>query len=378
MTIKVYKKSENLRSKINELDRPIGTYANDVLRSETKEQVFHAVGAGRKNFLVNGGMQIWQRGTSFGNLPNQGATNYTADRWNCTRYSTGDLDVTRELAGFNPWGFEHCLRIARGGGDTSTTAQYINQPMESSISKMLRGKKVTFSFYAKKGYGFTPAGGGKYDIFFGITYHTGSAYNDDGMYYNNFKAAAGTTYAQYASLNEHWGRYEVSMEVPIQTEQLGVYISRGGPTADAVAADFFEVTGLQLEEGGQATPFEHRSYGEELDLCQRYFQSHNSGDLYTGFGNAHANNGSYVEIYGYEYIKEMRAVPDLSVSAAGDFSIRTSSNAVHGSATSIFLNRPGTQRANISFGSSGLTTGASYHIVANGTATATLNFDAEL
>jgi hypothetical protein len=375
MTIKIYKNPENLRSKINELDRPIGTYANDVLRSETKEQVFHAVGAGRKNFLLNGGMQIWQRGTSFGNLPSQGATNYTADRWNCTRYSAGDLDVSRELAGFNPWGFEHCLRIARGGGDTSTTAQYINQPIESSISKKLRGKKVTFSFYAKKGYGFTPAAGGKYDIFFGIVYHTSSANNDDGMYYNNFKVASGTTYAQYASLNEHWGRYEVSMEVPIQTEQLGVYISRGGPTADAVSADFFEVTGLQLEEGGQATPFEHKPYGEELALCQRYFfklgDDGNTTNLMTGT----VEGSNIAAVMCGPFPTTMRDIPAITIGGGTKFfSTATSSRDL-----SISVNRCGPTAGAllVTISGGGATSGQSCSLYDNG-ANGYIEFDAEL
>ena len=47
----------------------------------------------------------------------------------------------------------------------------------------------------------------------------------------------------------------------------------------------FEVTGLQLEVGSQATPFEHRSFGEELKLCQRYYQVGSS--IGASYGSAH-------------------------------------------------------------------------------------------
>ena len=45
----------------------------------------------------------------------------------------------------------------------------------------------------------------------------------------------------------------------------------------ATTSDYVKITGVQLEVGDTVTPFEHRSYGEELSLCQRYFQKISGG-----------------------------------------------------------------------------------------------------
>ena len=60
-----------------------------------------------------------------------------------------------------------------------------------------------------------------------------------------------------------------------------------GQTIDLASStdNEFYITGVQLEVGSQATPFEHRSFGEELALCQRYFfQINGTGTEYAGMG----------------------------------------------------------------------------------------------
>jgi hypothetical protein len=80
----------------------------------------------------------------------------------------------------------------------------------------------------------------------------------------------------------------------------------------------FFITGVQLEVGSVATPFEHRSYGEELVLCQRYFQELCSG----ASGNAIVNVSYYTATAAYGHVKlstEMRATPTLAVADVTHF-----------------------------------------------------------
>ena len=62
MAVRVTKPAFNLRQKINELDRPVGVRASELLRSETVADAFNIKQAGRKNLIYNGTMQINQRG----------------------------------------------------------------------------------------------------------------------------------------------------------------------------------------------------------------------------------------------------------------------------------------------------------------------------
>lgn len=83
------------------------------------------------------------------------------------------------------------------------------------------------------------------------------------------------------------------------------------------------LTGVQLEVGSIATPFEYRSYGEELALCQRYLWRQTrtgTGDPIPASGYCRTTTGG--ELYG-RHPMPMRAAPTFSVSAAGDFRFRS-------------------------------------------------------
>ena len=84
----------------------------------------------------------------------------------------------------------------------------------------------------------------------------------------------------------------------------------------------FYLTGVQLEVGSKATPFEHRSYGQELALCQRYCQKFNYTDssyqticFMTVPGTSTATDGRGA----IDWHQEMRATPSVTSSAAGTF-----------------------------------------------------------
>jgi len=80
---------------------------------------------------------------------------------------------------------------------------------------------------------------------------------------------------------------------------------------------YFEVTGLQVEAGNIATPFEHRSYGEELAACQRYYYQHVSGaSKFCGMGEFHSATQIDLMI---NLPVPMRATPSLIQSSGTNY-----------------------------------------------------------
>ena len=268
MTVFIRKPETDIREKINELDKSSGVAGEAMLRAETPEEQFNLINAGRKNFIINGAMEVWQRGTSFTNIGGGGVAGYNADRWNATRYASSDNDITREDAS-NLDGFRYCARSARSGGDTTNTARFFHQVLETVDTWKLVGNFVTFSFYARAGAGLN---GGQINST--VRYHT-EVGKEERMYYNNFMTATGQVGQNgYHSdiRDDSWTRFTNTMYIPSNAQQVSVCIYTEQSLPTAVSADYFEVTGCQLEIGKIATPFEQRSYGEELALCQRYFE----------------------------------------------------------------------------------------------------------
>jgi hypothetical protein len=107
---------------------------------------------------------------------------------------------------------------------------------------------------------------------------------------------------------------------------------------------------LQLEVGSQATPFEHRSFGEELNLCRRYLtriEGNGSGNLTDGSRFVSANWNQTVHFVGVVFPVEMRDSPTLGFSSAGAFYIFNAGGS--SAVTAIALNGSGTTGCEISF-----------------------------
>jgi len=103
----------------------------------------------------------------------------------------------------------------------------------------------------------------------------------------------------------------------------GVIDWAGNATRAITSGDYFEVANVQLELGKVATPFEHRSYGEELALCQRYYYRIGSGstDDILGMGG---NIGATTAYFTGTYPVEMRTTPTITVNNFGYFRCHTS------------------------------------------------------
>ena len=267
MTVTITKPKFNLRDTLNSLKKKTGLFGEQIMRAETATDLYNVIGQNR-NILINGSMDVWQRGTAW----TSGNDNdlYTADRWHFQRYAANSASISRQSATDNA--FNYCIRVGRATGDTGSTGYYLNQPVEGLNSKRCLGKWVTFSYWIRTGSAHQPS-----DYFASsIVYHTDAAYQNDGMYYNNFRSAAPSSVASDLNLlgkvGTVWKRFEQTTYIPAGAVQVGVAFGSAG-SGTATSNDYFEVTGVQLEIGNVATPFEHRSFGAELALCQRYFES---------------------------------------------------------------------------------------------------------
>ena len=233
----------------------------------------------RRNAIINGGMDIWQRGTSFA-PPTSVYTANTADRWNFIRAGfAGGATVSRQTSTLT--GLRFAARVQRDSGNTSTASMNYSLSLESADSVPLAGQPVTLSFYARAGANYSSSGSG-------LVAGLGSGTGTDQNYQSGFSGFA--TVAQTTNvLTTSWQRFTLSGTVSASATQLGLSFFYT-PTGTAGANDWFEVTGVQLEAGSVATPFV-RAGGTlqgELAACQRYYvrfdRSASDSSIGNGFG----------------------------------------------------------------------------------------------
>jgi len=203
--------------------------------------------AGFRNLIINGGMDISQRGTSFTSV------GYTLDRWKVYRSGTGGFSVSQVAT--RAFGGQYAFSIS---GEFAT-GEYVDviQYIESHNCQHLVGKKVTLSFY-----------------------HDEALSTSDVLEVILVRADSRDVYTTHTSfftaqvpLKPTAGKSVVTTDVVCPSEVangMAVFfrLTRGGSTG----AMSFRLGGVQLEEGVVATPFERRPIGVELELCMRYYE----------------------------------------------------------------------------------------------------------
>ena len=205
-----------------------------------------SVGGGplsHRNYFINGNTIIWQRGTS-----NPNENNYGCDRW---WFANGATRVDRSTV--VPDGFAYSMKVTSNSSGTS-----IGQPIEligTGRSQFEPSASYTLSFYAR---------------------------TDSGT--NNISATVYYRNSKFSGTNQvDWG--------PTVTQNMGTmtttfqrfsktFTAPAAPNANnqVLAIEFnnnatYYITGIQFERGDTMTAYEHRSYGDELARCKRYYQS---------------------------------------------------------------------------------------------------------
>ena len=301
---------------------------------------------GRRNLIINGAAQVSQRATSNTGVTSGGYLN--VDRFKYTLSSSGTFTLSQSSVA--PEGFATSIGIECTTADASPNYLFIETPLEGQDLQTLKkgtsnAESVTFSFYVRSSktgtYQLTVRDsdnnrqiGATYTINAANTWErkiitfpgdtTGTLDNDNAKSMEmEWWLASGSTYNS--------GAVPTAWEAQANGDRAaGLTVNIGASTSDN-----FYITGIQMEVGNKATPFEHRSFADELTRCQRYYaERKNTTGASMYYGNTlQAYTTSY--IYGViaDYPVPMRATP--TVSQSGDFGAYTASSANNGMGTTI-------------------------------------------
>jgi len=280
-----------------------------------------------RNLIINGAMQVAQRATSKTNVgPNGTGEGYTVlDRFQISL--SGDQVSTFSQSTDAPSGFSNSAKIEVTTADTSLAATqfwhlrygFEGQDLQSLAKGTSDAKAFTISFYVKSNktgvytVGLFDTDNDRqnalsYTINSANTWErksltfnpdtTGAFTNDNNLSLRlNFALLGGADLKSGTFFNGTWGG-DVDANA-VHPNQVNL--------ADTVGNEWY-ITGVQMEVGEQATPFEHRSFGDELARCKRYYVRH-SGNIVFAVGQAYSTSQMIATV---PLQVEMRANPTLA------------------------------------------------------------------
>ena len=282
---------------------------------------------GRRNIVINGEMKVAQRSASETGLG--AATGYfTLDRWQMLTGAASAGRFTMAQVADGPEGIANCLKLTTTTADTSIAAgeflilqtKFEGQDVQQLKKGTASAEQVTVSFYVKG--------------------------NAAALYVCElFDVDNGRSITQSFAVTTSWNRIELTFAAdtsdPLDDDnaaslQLSFWLHSGSDFTSGTFAvntwnDYVQVnraavddltsifdatsrtlsiTGIQMEIGTQATDFESRSYGEELALCQRYYQGVPS-ILFGGYGGA----GIVTSLSPILFPVTVRATPTVTTSS---------------------------------------------------------------
>jgi len=287
-----------------------------------------------RNLIINGAMQVAQRGTSSTNTNSYGSV----DRFRMSVSQLDDLAITQEQASDGPSGFSNSFKVTVTTAESALAANElfsVRYRVEAQNLQLLdyntsSAKTTTVSFYVKSSVAGTYAFAiynadaartitNTYTINSANTWErktitiagdTSGAINDDNghAFELSWILSAGTDYTSGSDADIWHGyannKYAVGHAVDLAT------------TLNAT----WQITGVQLEVGdlSTATPFEHIPYSDQLARCQRYFQKSapQSSGLKNTAGLVYTRDGTASTVQRYvpvRFVQTMRTTPTVTI-----------------------------------------------------------------
>jgi hypothetical protein len=219
-----------------------------------------------ENYIINGGFDIWQRGDT--TAITTASSYWPADRWNGKRVSyVGSGATFNRIADPGVIGLASSIRCQRNSGDNQVAGLELYHTLESKDSVKLQGKIVTLSFWAKAGANYSVVGNS-----LSVGVFTGTGYTTEKSLRDGFTGQA-QVISYTPTLTTSWQRFSVTGTLAANLVQVGFSFNSGSFAGTAGANDYYEITGVQLEQGSVATSFRRNanSIQGELAACQRYY-----------------------------------------------------------------------------------------------------------
>jgi len=290
-----------------------------------------------RNLIINGAMQVAQRGTQVTGVASSGFRTVDRFKLNITSLGTWTVDQdTNAPAGFAK-SFKATCTTADASPAASDSVLFVHQIEAQNLQLLNFGaagaRDITLSFWVRSN-------------------KTGSATvavlqldNSNKLVSFEYSISAADTWEQKtitipgdtagvinddngAGLQFEWwlnsgsdnqaGSHRATWTTFAQGDRNPSNLGVGGATSD-----YWQITGVQLEVGSVATPFEHRSYGDELARCQRYYCKMVAGANHAGFGVGWVRGDDHVRVL-IQFPKTMRAAPTAleQSGTAGDYRVR--------------------------------------------------------
>ena len=290
--------------------------------------------SGRRNLIINGAMNVAQRGTQ-----SNKAGHFTAcDRFQFTENGSVEVTTSQDTDVPSGQGFANSLKIDVTNASGTVSAEnyalvrtlFEGQDLQHLLYGTSGAKKLTLSFWVKSAKTGT---------------HIVELVHSDATYYNSISYTVNSantwehksvTFDGYQTTNFD---NDVNRSLDLRWFLMAGSDLGGGTLTDNTwhnvtanqavgqvnvmdsTSNNFYLTGVQLEVGSVATEFEHRSFGEELALCQRYFQDL-LGNTSESFGVV--STGAFVNSTSVRcvvhYTTAMRVIPSLIQSGSFEFS----------------------------------------------------------
>ena len=253
---------------------------------------------GRRNLIINGAQVIDQRNGGASVTPTNGQ--YSVDRFICLQSTASKYSIQQNAGSVTPpSGFVNYAGVTSlsaysvSAGDQFYVAQRIEA---NNLSHLGWGtsdaKTVTLSFWVRSSLTGTFGGSIVNAPTFNYSYPFSYTISSANTWEHKTVTIEGPTSGTWATSGNGLG-LQLAFGLGVGSTFSGTanawasalyYAPTGATSVVGTSGATFYITGVQLEVGTVATPFEHRSYGEELALCQRYYQK--SYDYDTALGTA--------------------------------------------------------------------------------------------